>query len=71
MNFYIVVGRIIRYVIAAVVLISVISYVQDSLLDAKIVEIAKKIETEFSFQIDDIDLKLALNDSTFVMKFDA
>ena len=71
MNFYPLFGRLVRIIIATVLLVTAVNYVQESLCDIKVVEIAKKIEGEFSIQFDEIGVKLALNDSTFMLKFEA
>jgi hypothetical protein len=71
MNFYPLLGRLGRIIIATVLLVTAVNYVQESLCDIKVVEIAKKIEGEFSIQFDEIGVKLALNDSTFMLKVEA
>ncbi|WP_160066916.1 hypothetical protein [Sphingobacterium bovisgrunnientis] len=71
MNFYPLFGRLGRIIIATVLFVSAVNYVQESLCDIKVVEIAKKIEGEFSIQFDEIGVKLALNDSTFILKVEA
>ncbi|MBD1429516.1 MULTISPECIES: hypothetical protein [Sphingobacterium] len=71
MNFYPLFGRLGRIIIATVLLITAVNYVQESLCDIKVVEIARNIEGEFSIQFDEIGVKLALNDSTFMLKVEA
>ncbi|HLS39115.1 MAG TPA: hypothetical protein VK023_12675 [Sphingobacterium bovisgrunnientis] len=71
MNFYPLFGRLGRIIIATVLFVSAVNYVQESLCDIKVVEIAKKIEGEFSIQFDEIGVKLALNDSSFILKVEA
>lgn len=71
MNFYPLFGRLGRIIIATVLFVSAVNYVQESLCDIKVVEIAKKIEGEFSIQFDEIGVKFALNDSTFILKVEA
>ncbi|WP_149913905.1 hypothetical protein [Sphingobacterium cavernae] len=71
MNFYPLFGRLGRIIIATVLLVAAVNYVQESLCDIKVVEIAKKLEGEFSIQFDEIGVKLALNDSTFILKVEA
>lgn len=71
MNFYPLFGRLGRIIIATVLLVTAVNYVQESLCDIKVIEIAKKIEGEFSIQFDEIGVKLALNDSTFILKVEA
>lgn len=71
MNFYPLFGRLGRIIIATVLFVSAVNYVQESLCDINVVEIAKKLEGEFSIQFDEIGVKLALNDSTFILKVEA
>lgn len=71
MNFYQLFGRLGRVAIAAVLLFMAVNYVQESVLDLKIVNIVKKLEGEFCIQFDEIGVKLALNDSTFMLKVEA
>ncbi|MGN0003498.1 MAG: hypothetical protein ACI35V_08690 [Sphingobacterium composti] len=70
MNFYPLFGRLGRKAIAGALLITVVLYIQESIGDVKIVEIAKKIEGEFSIQFETLGLTLAKNDSTFMVKFE-
>lgn len=71
MNFYPLFGRLGRIIIATVLLVTAVNYVQESLCDIKVIEIAKKIDGEFLIQFDEIGVKLALNDSTFMLKVEA
>ena len=71
MNFYPLFGRLGRMIIATVLLVTTVNNVHESLCDIKVVEIAKKLEGEFSIQFDEICVKLALNYSTFMLKVEA
>lgn len=71
MNFYPLFGRLGRIIIATVLLVTAVNYVQESMCDIKVIEIAKKIDGDFLIQFDEIGVKLALNDSTFILKVEA
>lgn len=71
MDIYHFFGRIIRYVIALVLLISLVAYLQEAFFGIDTMELVHQINGEYSFQLVDIDVKLALNDSTFFLKFEA
>lgn len=71
MNFYQLSARISRFVLATILLVYVAVYINESTFDSKLGDLVKKIEGEYSIQINEIDVKLALNDSTFMLKFEA
>lgn len=62
-------GQIARIGVLFAILFTAFSYAEESVVDAKIIDIAKKFEGEFSIQFDDIDINVALNDSIFLLKF--
>lgn len=61
-------GRLGRITLAIVLLLTAVNYVQDSLFDVQVVTLAKRIQGEFSIQLDAMGFTLALNDSTFMLK---
>jgi len=71
MNFYQFSGLVLRCALATILLVSAAVYIHESTFDSKLVNIVKVIEGQYSVQIDNIDLKLALNDSTFMLKIEA
>jgi hypothetical protein len=72
MDFYHFFGHVIRYVLATILLMYAVIYIHESTFDLNLVdELVNTIEGEYSIQIDEIDVKLALNDSTFMLKFEA
>lgn len=72
MDFYHFFGHVIRYGLAAILLLSFVFYMHESTFDLNLVdELANTFEGEYSIQIDEIDIKLALNDSIFMLKFEA
>ncbi|MCA5004443.1 hypothetical protein [Sphingobacterium bovistauri] len=71
MNFFITFGRIIRFVLAVFTLVAAINYIQESTFNIELTDIAKQMQGEFSIQLDEFDVRLALNDSTLMLKVEA
>jgi len=71
MKFYQFSGRVFRFVLVAILLVSTAVYILESTFYSKFGDFVKTIEGEYSIQIDNIDLQLALNDSTFMINIDA
>lgn len=67
MDTYSIFSRIARIGVLFAILFASFSYVEESLIDTKVIDIAKKLEGEISIQFDDIDVELAVNDSTIVL----
>ena len=66
MRIYTIFVQVFRYTIAIGILLSTVNYSQNIFLDTKVLEITKVIHGEYTIQLDKLDLKLALNDSTIV-----
>ena len=71
MDLYYFFGRVVRLVIAFLLLFTAINYAQYSLFETEIVEMTKVLEGEFSIEFQDFNIQLALNDSTFMLKIGA
>lgn len=71
MDFYHILARFGRWVMAALLLFSTLIYVQESLFETKIMDVANKLNAEFSFSLDDVGIKIAVSESTFKFEFNA
>ena len=71
MDFYRTFGRIARFGLSVALFVTAIHYVEDTMLDIKIVEIAKEIKGEISLQLDDMDVKLAFHSNKLILSIEA
>ena len=70
MNFYTLIGRIVRLVIAAVMIISAIVYIQDSIFGVNLLEIAMKVES-FKCDLAQINFNIICSKTEVILQITA
>lgn len=70
MDFYTLVGRIVRFVIAAVMVIMAVIYIQDSIFEVDVMDIAMKVE-KFKSDLAQINFNIICSKTGFIVQIAA